>query len=140
VQQDELRSSVWSDPYNGDLIKVGANCFGRLQGQVHSKVALLCGPLGTFFAAGAFDCLESQLLKLSGELCMSLVVGFVRLDGAAWVVAGQECAIGDRIASEQCCKAFLMFADSLGSENIFVISLQAASCINVVHWYLLGMN
>ena len=105
AQQDELRNSVWSDPDNGVLVKVSANGFGRLQGQAQSEEALLCRPFGAFFAAGAFDGLESQFLKLAGKFGVSLGVGRIGLDGSLRVVGGKESAAVDAVVSEQCCKA-----------------------------------
>jgi hypothetical protein len=84
---------------------VSANGFGRLKGQAQSEVTLLCRPFGAFFAAGAFDGLESQFLKLAGKLGVSLAVGRIGLNGSLRVIGGKERAAGDSIASEQCGQA-----------------------------------
>ena len=93
AQQDELRNSVWSDPDNGVLVKVSANGFGRLQGQAQSEEALLCRPFGAFFAAGAFDGLESQFLKFGGKLDVCPVVDLVWPNRAACVVSSKKIGV-----------------------------------------------
>ena len=62
----------------------------KAQGQAQSEIAFLSGPVGAFFAAGAFNGLEAQFLKLGGELGVCLVVDLVWLNRAAWVKGSKD--------------------------------------------------
>ena len=97
AKQNKLRYGVWFDPNNGVLIKVGSNSFGRLEGQTQSEVTLFCRSFGAFFAAGAFNGLESQHMKLAGKFGVSLGVGRIGLDVPLWVIGSKESAAVDAI-------------------------------------------
>jgi len=69
---------------------VGAHGFGGRHGQAQSEVALLYRSFGSFFAAGAFDGLESQFLKLGGKLDVCPVVDLVWLNPAACAISSKK--------------------------------------------------
>ncbi len=95
-----MRDSIRSHPNDGVLVKVSSNGFGRLQSQTQREVALLSRPFSAFFAAGAFNGLQPQLLKLAGKFGMPALVGVVGLDSPARVIGGQESAASDAAGSE----------------------------------------